>query len=239
MIKIQRRLGIMSRHGVGIAGNMPIMYHRSFCFLFLLLLAEPAFALCGGPLEDNAFGRPIDAQDPSEAAKLATVEHRHFTPEVQKLRSGGGTTTNPADDLHYTLRQLPNHYGALRTMAEYQLRVPYGTRAARYWSIDCYFERATTFRPNDGTLYMLYASYQHRAKRYDDARTNYAKALDLGLDSPELYYNWGLTEFATANYDEAARLAGLAYAGGYPLPGLKNKLAKVGRPVVLPKSQQP
>jgi hypothetical protein len=60
------------------------------------------------------------------------------------------------------------------------------------------------------------------------------QADSAGLQSPEFYYNWGLTEFESKNFDEAARLAGLAYAGGYPLPGLKNKLTEVGRSIVPP-----
>lgn len=203
--------------------------------LLLLVLAVPgsAAALCGAPLDQNAFGRPIDGQDPTEATNVHTVVRRHFTPEVQQLQRGN-TTTNPADDIHYTLRQIPNHYGALRSMSEYQLKVPYGRRAVRYWSMDCYFERATTFRPGDGNLYVLYGAYLHRAKRFEDAQANYRKASELGADSPELFYNWGLTEFALKNYDEAARLAGLAYGGGYPMPGLRKKLAGVGRTVTIP-----
>lgn len=200
--------------------------------LLLLILAIPgsAVALCGTPLNQNAFGRPIDGQDPAEATNIGTVVRRHFTPDVQQLRRGS-SSSNPADDLHYTLRQIPNHYGALRSMSEYQLKVPYGRRAVTYWSIDCYFERATTFRPGDANLYVLYGAYLHRAKRYEDALANYRKANELGSDSPELFYNWGLTEFALKNYDEAARLAGIAYKGGYPLPGLRKKLASVGRSI--------
>lgn len=204
--------------------------------LALLSSAGPAFAMCGPPHETNAFGRAIDAQDPTEQKNIETVVRRHFTPDVQRLVRGN-TTTNPADDIAYTLRQIPNHYGALRSMSEWQLKYPLNKRPGRYLSIDCYFERAIDFRPGDANLYVLYAIYLHRAGRFEDARVNYVKAQNAKLNSPEFYYNWGLTEFALRNYDEAARLAGLAYAGGYPLPGLKNKLAEVGRSVVLPEQQ--
>ena len=98
----------------------------------------------------------------------------------------------------------------------------------RHWTVDCYFERALAFRPKDARLYLLYGTYLHRAQRASEAAAAYGHAEKLGLDSPELYYNRGLLEFERKNPDEAAAYAAKAYAGGYPLPGLRNKLQKVG-----------
>jgi Flp pilus assembly protein TadD len=64
---------------------------------------------------------------------------------------------------------------------------------------------------------MLYGTYLHRAKRYDQALAMYARAEELGLDTPELYYNRGLLEFQRDNLDKAATYAAKAYAGGYTL----------------------
>jgi hypothetical protein len=196
----------------------------------LLLAASPAHALCGGPLNDNNFHRPIDVNDQADQGKVDLVVRFHFTPEVAALIRG--STSKLPGDIHYTLRHIPNHYGALYSMARYQLKNP--GESDRYFTVDCYFERAFAFRPKDARLYMLYGTYLHRAKRLDQALAAYTHAEELGLDSPELYYNRGLLEFERDNLDEAAAYAAKAYAGGYPLPALRDKLDKAGVPI--PKS---
>ena len=196
-------------------------------FLAALGTAGPSHALCGGPLDANNFHRPIDINDPADQRSVEIVVKHHFTPEVAALIKG--STSALPGDIHYTLRHIPNHYGALDSMARYQLKNP--VESDRYFTVDCYFERAFAFRPKDGRLYMLYGTYLHRAKRYDKAVAAYARAEELGLDSPELYYNRGLLEFQRDNLDKAAAYAAKAYAGGYPLPALRNKLDKAGVPL--------
>ena len=198
--------------------------------LSALACSTPAYALCGGPLDANNFRRPIDFNDPAEQSKVDIVVKHHFTPEVAALMRG--STSELPGDIHYTLRHIPNHYAALESMARYQLQKP--GESDRYFTVDCYFERAFAFRPKDAQLYMLYGMYLHRAKRYDQAASLYTHAEELGLDSPELYYNRGLLEFQRDNLDEAASYAAKAYAGGYPLPALRNKLVKAG--VQIPES---
>jgi tetratricopeptide (TPR) repeat protein len=184
-----------------------------------------AAALCGGPLDANNFNRPIDVNNAAEWNNVRVVERVHFTPEVAALISG--STSKLPGDIHYTLRHIPNHYGALEAMARFQLReqVPESTR---YWTVDCYFERAFAFRPQDARLYLLYGTYLHRAGRLDQAVAAYAHAEKLGSTSPELYYNRGLLEFERDNLDTAATYAAKAYAGGYPLPALRDKLSRAG-----------
>ena len=67
-----------------------------------------------------------------------------------------------------------------------------------------------------------------QARNFDKAAAAYSHAEGLGLDSAELYYNRGLLELQRDNLDDAATYAAKAYAGGYPLPGLRNKLAEAG-----------
>lgn len=192
--------------------------------LAALVLSGPAHALCGGPLDQNNFRRPIDVNDPADQGKVNLVVKLHFTPEVAALISG--STSKLPGDIHYTLRHIPNHYGALDAMARFQLQHP--GESEHYFTADCYFQRAFAFRPKDPRLYMLYGTYLHRAKRYDEAVAAYAHAEELGMTSPELYYNRGLLEFQRGSLDKAAAYAAKAYAGGYPLPALRDKLAKAG-----------
>jgi Tfp pilus assembly protein PilF len=198
--------------------------------LAMLGATGPAHALCGGPLDANNYGRPIDVNDASERKRIDLVVKYHFTPEVAALIKG--ETTKLPGDIHYTLRHIPNHYGALESMARFQLQKP--VESSDYFTMDCYFERAFAFRPKDPRLFQLYGTYLHRAKRLDQARAAYRHAEELGLESPELYYNRGLLEFQSDNLQEAAAYAAKAYAGGYPLPGLRDKLVKAG--VTIPDS---
>jgi hypothetical protein len=193
-------------------------------FCCALALTSPSFALCGGPLDQNNFGRPIDVNNPADQDKVHIVVRFHFTPQVAQLIRG--ETAKLPGDISYTLRHIPNHYGALDAMARWQLKNP--GESDRYLTADCYFQRAITFRPKDGRLYMLYGTYLHRAKRPDEAVTAYGEAEKLGYESPELYYNRGLLEFERNNYESAAAYASKAYAGGYPLPALRRKLEEAG-----------
>jgi hypothetical protein len=196
----------------------------SLAFATVLLWSGPAFALCGGPLENNNFRRPIDINSAEDRDKIFLVERAHFTPSVEALIKG--STSKLPGDIHYTLRHIPNHYRALSSMATFQLRNP--TQSDRYWTMDCYFERAFTFRPKDAQLHMLYGTYLHKAGRNAEARRSYAEAEALGLISSELYYNRGLLEFELNDLEVARRYASLAYAHGYPLPALRDKLRAKG-----------
>jgi tetratricopeptide (TPR) repeat protein len=197
---------------------------RRAAAVVLLLAAGPASALCGGPLDQNNFRRPIDVNDPLESGKVNLVVKHHFTPEVAALIKG--STAELPGDIHYTLRHIPNHYEALDAMARFQLRKP--GLSERYWTVDCYFERAFAFRPKDARLHLLYGTYLHRAKRLPQAQTEYGRAEELGLRSSELDYNLGLLYFELGERGKSAEYAQRAYAAGYPLPALREKLRKAG-----------
>jgi tetratricopeptide (TPR) repeat protein len=194
--------------------------------LLLALSPGAAFALCGGPLNFNKFDRPMDYNSPEDRKMLPTVERAHFTQEVEALIRG--INGELPGDIDYTLYQFPNHYRALNAMARWQLKNP-RPASATYLTIDCYFERAVSFRPQDATLYFLYAIYLHSAKRLDDAQKAYEKAEELGGGvSPEFHYNYGLLLADQKKWDLAKERADKAYGMGYPLPGLRNKLKRAG-----------
>ena len=201
---------------------------RRLCVGGLLWLAcAGAHAeLCGGPLENNNFQRPVDFRDRTkEAAALNIVERIHFTSDVEALVKGA-TAPLPMD-IDYTLRQIPNHYRALSAMARYDLQHP--RRAdAQYYPVECYFERAFAFHPDDPNPYFIYAVYLHRAKKYDAALKEYKQAEQLGLNSAELYYNLGLLYLDMNDLKQAKAYADKAYGEGYPLPGLRNRLERAG-----------
>jgi tetratricopeptide (TPR) repeat protein len=170
----------------------------------------------------NPYG-PFDYNDPTARQEnLPRVEQHHFTPVVQSLRSG--QTGSVSHDLGYTLRAFPNHHAALDAASRYELKggrmVDLDIRGA-----ECFFKRAIAFRPEDETVRMLYANHLVKRKRIDDAREQYVKALELAPESAEVNYNAGLFFLAQGDVERAKDLATIAYRQGYPLPGLRNKIA--------------
>jgi Flp pilus assembly protein TadD, contains TPR repeats len=195
--------------------------------LATLLLPFAARAACDLSVTDNTFKRGLDINDDSTdvRAEISKVEEYHFTPDVESLRRG--STGQLPSDLVYTLRHIPNHYRALAAYATWEGRYPNRARG-QYRTAECYFQRAISFRPSDSQLHMLFGVYLQRAGRTEDARGEYARAEEMGLASAELYYNRGLLEFQEGDYDLSRKYAKRAYDSGFPLPGLRNKLASKG-----------
>ena len=94
--------------------------------------------------------------------------------------------------------------------------------------MECYFERAFAFHPDDPNPYFIYAVYLHRSKQYDAALKEYKQAEELGLNSAELNYNLGLLYLDMNDLKQARAYADKAYGEGYPLPGLRNRLERAG-----------
>lgn len=202
--------------------------NHSGTWLALLLalgVTGEAFATCGAPLNANNFGRPIDYYNPREKPQIQLVEKFHFTPKVEALLAGESSPI--PDDLHYTLRHIPNHPRALDAMSRWQVANRRPATAA-YWEAECYFERAIEFRPEDATLYLLYGIHLHRKKELDAALVQYQEALRLEPDRAETHYNIGLLHFDRKDYAAARAAAIRAYELGYPLAGLRNRLKRVG-----------
>lgn len=177
--------------------------------------------LCGDI--DNAYG-PYDYRKNPEKAPI--VERYHFTPQVEALRKGQ-STNRIGGDIDYTLRAFPNHPRALYAMSRYgQMynvsRVP----GARY-PIECYFDRALRFTPDDAQVRALYADFLIRARRNDEARKQLEVAETLEL-SPHVEYNLGLAWVSLGDNDKALTLAKRAYAGGVQFPALREKLVRAG-----------
>lgn len=203
-------------------------------------LAVPAFSQenrvgCGDLA--NAYG-PFDYTDPvHKRDNLPIVEHFHFTTDVQNLRQGRSDTI--AGDLDYTLRAFPNHHLALDSVARYQLANP--RPDPRYYSADCYFDRAMRWRPDDARVHMIYGIYLNKKGDKVAAATQYDSALALDPQDAEINYNAGLFYLNIKEYDKARARAEVAYAGGFPLEGLRNKLMtlKVWDGTVTPQPEQP
>ncbi len=198
--------------------------------MLLICFSWPVFAELGeaqcGKLDNGNIG-PWDYTDPAHRKKsLNLVESAHFTRSVEMLVSGN--TSYLWEDLDYTLRAFPNHHRALHSMANYQIRTPRPIRA-RYRSADCYFDRAMRFRPNDPVVRMVYGIYLYNKGDYKEAEVRYKEALAMVPDYTEAHYNLGLLYVETGQIELAKAHAEKAYARDYPLPGLREKLARLAK----------
>jgi Tfp pilus assembly protein PilF len=203
---------------------------RKACVLLLLSLSAQqagaqTFEACGSL--QNAFG-PIDYRSASPANKNL-VERAHFTATVERLQRGN-TTIRPGPDIDYTLRAFPNHPRALSAMMRLAEREkvakPHGSR----YTIDCWFDRALRFQPEDGAVRMLFGTYLARHGKPKEALEQLELARELlGDNDGNAHYNLGLAYTDLKQYDKALEHAHKAYALGFDLPGLRAKLQRAGK----------
>lgn len=179
-----------------------------------------------GPVT-NAYG-PFDYRTATKA-QLSLVENAHFTPGVERLTKGE-STAYVGGDLDYTLRAFPNHHRALMSMSKLSLRDNRPTPAGAHFSIDCYFDRAFRFRPDDPMPRMIAGLHLVKLGRRNEALENLAMAASLSEQdsNANLHYNLGLAYFELKEMDKAVVHARKAYDAGFPLPGLRNKLRQAG-----------
>jgi len=209
------------------------------CFMvaaFLLLFMGPSPATraaptevpgeCGDPF-NNGVG-PYDynnGEERSNPQKIPIVEKFHFTSVVESL-AHGSTSESAMGDIDYTLRAIPNHHRALNAMARFDIEK--GGIPPQWHSAQCWFDRATYFRSEDGDVWLIYANWLARKQKNDDALEAYTRAKQLLPSNAEVDYNLGLLYFKMGDYQKALASAKTAYAGNYPLEGLKRKLAGKG-----------
>ncbi|HNP37825.1 MAG TPA: hypothetical protein PKK10_18435 [Woeseiaceae bacterium] len=194
-----------------------------------LAAALPLFAdeaTCGSL--DNAYG-PFDYTNADHRAnRIPIVEEGHFNDDVRALRRGV-TSDSPGPDLDYTLRAVPNYHDALYAMARYSLQSGNDQPEGSRYSVDCWFDRAERFAPYDGVVNLIYGIYLHKKKQYPQAEQQYLAAIPKMETTAEVHYNLGLLYLDMGRIDDAGEQAELAYAQGYPLPGLRMKLARLSK----------
>jgi hypothetical protein len=88
------------------------------------------------------------------AGIFVLVEGAHFTPNVERLIRGK-TATVPGPDIAYTLRVYPNHPRALHSMMNLSLNNRTDKPEGSTYTMECWFERAERFVPDDGTVLLM------------------------------------------------------------------------------------
>lgn len=195
-------------------------------------LAAVALAVTGSAQAANYCGELKNHYGPYDyrmrgQVDLEVVERAHFTADVEAGIKGN--TSYLGDDLSYTLLAIPNHLRALATLSRLSQRSKSHKLPNMRYAVECYFDRAIRFAPDDSAVRALYGSHLFARGRSDDALKMLTGAVELNPTDPTINYNIGLVYFDRKDYSAAMRHARVAYDLGFPLEGLKNKLAKVGK----------
>jgi len=196
--------------------------------IFTALACTASYAQSGpiacGSLE-NSYG-PFDYRT-ENGHKLAIVEQYHFTPNIQSLVRGNSASLGA--ELDYTLKASPNHHRALMTMVRLGEKLKSPQPAGAQYSVECYFERALRFKPDDSTARLIYATYLSRNGRVPDATLQLEAATKAAGDNPFTHYNIGRMYFDIKNYDRSLEQAHKAYGLGFSQSTLRDQLKSVGR----------
>jgi hypothetical protein len=192
----------------------------------LLWPAAPVFAqstgpaVCGDPFK-NHFG-PWDFRT-ARREDLDIVEKVHFTPRIERLERGERIL---ADDISYTLGVFPNHHRALAAMTRLSLRDRTDKPEKSYFTIECWYDRAVRFRPDDNVVRVLYAQWLAARNRRDDARRQLEVGVQQAGPNALSHFNIGLMYVELGDHERALQQAHRALALGYQRPELVNLLKR-------------
>lgn len=181
--------------------------------------------LCGAVSPPAQYG-PWDYRTATKEQRTL-VESFHFTRPVESLTAAATGTLG--SDLDYTLNKFPNHLRALSAMMRLSARIGNNKPRGAKYPVECYFDRAIRFTPDDAQVRALYGFYLIQRKREQEARIQLAAAEQHDTQDAQLAYNLGLAYFELKEYEKALRFAKKAYAAGVSAPGLRNKLTEVGK----------
>lgn len=172
----------------------------------------------------NGYG-PFDYRNDRD--KLPIVEAFHFTPEVEALIRGRSGYL--AGDLDYTLRAFPNHHRALIAVMNYGLKKKSTQPDDLPRSVECYFERALRFRPDDNVVRMIFAKFLAGRNRKAEAARELETVSAAAADNGFTQYNIGLLYFEMGQFDVALKHAHLAASLGFSGTALRDLLSRSGR----------
>jgi len=170
----------------------------------------------------------MDYLDPKFQENIRGIEHNHLNSDVENLVKGQ-TTARPGGDLRFILNLIPNDPRALAAMMRLESVEHTQTPAeTEPFTVHCWLHRATVFNPRDGTPFLLYGVYLARNGLHQEAAKQLEQASKLLPDNAEVEYNLGLVYLDLKDFKASQAHAQRAYDLGFPLPGLRRKLAAAG-----------
>lgn len=111
---------------------------------------------------------------------------------------------------------------------------PYGSR----YTVECWFDRAIRFRPDDQVVRMIYTTYLNKHNRKPEAMQQLDIVLNAAKDNAFTYQNVGLLRVDLGEYDKALVQAHKAIELGLNRPDLRQKLQNVGKWVEPPPASE-
>ena len=188
--------------------------------------AQVAASTCGALSSQAQYG-PYDYRNQQD--KLPIVEIAHFTPIVESLIRGQNSGVNAGGDIDYTLRAFPNHHRALDAMVRYGEKMRSDKPPGANYTVECYFERALRFRPDDTIARMLYATFLAKRGRTSEAVGQREYATSTAGTNAFSQYNIGLVYFDLRQYDKALVQAHKAMELGFPQTLLIERLKQADK----------
>lgn len=202
-------------------------------FLFFISCgsAYPQLVFSDTECIQSNFVHRTDYRDRSTGQLRWNIEDNkknHMDPARLRIESGE-YSRSVISDIDFTLVRYPNHPVALNMLVNYSLS---GGKRYEFAHFECYFKWAREFAPDDTAVLMAEAFYFWRTKKINEAILDYQEAIKIDSRFAAAYYNLGLLYFEQEKYQEALNYASSAYEFGYPLQGLREKLAAFGFQIV-------
>jgi tetratricopeptide (TPR) repeat protein len=198
-----------------------------------LVIAAAICLLASGHQEARASGHCGElaaAQGPydyrTERKWVAFIEGNHFRPEVEALIRG--VSGYIGGDIDFVLRHIPNHHRALLAMTRLSERDQWQQPRGATYTVDCYYERALRFRPDDVITRLLFTAYLNKRDRRDEALLHLAQATADAGDNGFTHFNIGLQYVDLRMFDKAADSARRALSLGFPRQDLIDRLRATG-----------
>ena len=197
----------------------------ALCIPALTLAQSANSSNCGTLFSSGQYG-PYDFR--TDKDKLPIVLRAHFTHEVESLIRGISSGT-PGGDIDYTLRAIPNHPSALIAMMRLAEKEKNPQPRGSNYTVECWFERALQFRPDDNVVRMIYATFLAKNGRTPQALEQLERVTATAGDNAFTHYNAGLIYFNIKDFDKALSQAHKALALGLPRTELADQLKTAGK----------
>lgn len=190
------------------------------------VLADGDLTSCPAVIKHGAGVPPFDYQEADKRVLMIPIERRHFYRDVEMVNSTTATRFLP--DVRYMLDISPNHHRALQSMVRVAIQTKSSHLPGLTYSVDCYLQRAIDFSPRDVVPQMIMGQYLASQGKPSEALKVLLETEKQVPADANLAYNIGLLLVDLKRYNEALEYAHRAYRGGFPLPGLRDKLKRAG-----------
>ena len=104
-------------------------------------------------------------------------------------------------------------------MGDWSLKVKQNPAPGGKYTVECWFDRAIRFAPDDAMVKVVYGIYLIKRGKPQEAVGQLEAALAAAGDNANVHYNLGLAYVDLKRYDKALDSAHAAYRLGFPFPG--------------------